>query len=184
VKLEELLARLHQAAGGPGFFAVIGAVARNAWAPPRATTDIDVTVAGQESTLRAIGGLLTSLGYARVREHKTDPADALPDILIFRSRSDLPRQVDVLVAKTPFESEVLARAVPIEIGGAQLPVASPEDLIVYKLLADRPRDREDIRAVLRTQERAGRRVDWDYVGRWAAFWQITDRLERLRGESR
>jgi predicted nucleotidyltransferase len=180
VKLEELLARVCQAAGGHGCFAVIGAVARNAWAPPRATTDVDITVAGRESHLQAITGALTSLGYTRVREHKTDPADALPDTLIFRSHSGRPRQVDVLVAKTAFEDEVLARAEPIDIGGVKLPVASPEDLVVYKLLADRPRDRDDIRVVLRTQHRAGRRFDWEYVARWAGFWQVTDRLERLR----
>lgn len=61
-----------------------------------------------------------------------------------------------------------------------MPVASPEDLVVYKLLADRPRDREDIRAILRTQQRTARRFDWEHVERWVAFWQIAERLERLR----
>jgi hypothetical protein len=41
VKLGELLAHLRDAAGGHGSFAVIGALARNAWAPPRATTDVE-----------------------------------------------------------------------------------------------------------------------------------------------
>jgi predicted nucleotidyltransferase len=90
--------------------------------------------------------------------------------------------VDLLIAKTPFEEQVLRRAVRIEIGPRAVPIASPEDLIVYKLLADRPRDREDIRAVLRTQARAGRSLDWRHVGQWAAFWRITDRLQRLRSQ--
>lgn len=178
--LETLLATLCAAAGGRGHFAVIGAVARNAWAPPRATTDIDVTVSGREDALLAIGNALEALGYVRVREHRTDPADPLPDIRTYRSPSGPPRQIDILVAKTPFEREVLARVEPIDLGGTELPVASPEDLVVYKLLADRPRDREDIRSILTTQERAGRPIDWAYIEHWSAFWRITDRLERLR----
>lgn len=55
-----------------------------------------------------------------------------------------------------------------------------EDLIVDKLIADRPRDREDIRAVLSTQEREGRAIDWSYLERWTKFWEIEARLARLR----
>jgi cyclophilin family peptidyl-prolyl cis-trans isomerase len=102
VTLGTLLARLSTAAGGPGTIAVIGAVARNAWAPPRATTDLDVTVIADERTLAAVGAGLESLGYVRAREHRTDPDDSLSDILVFRSSACVPRQVDVLVAKTAF----------------------------------------------------------------------------------
>jgi hypothetical protein len=116
VSIVDVLAAVVTAIGRSGSFAVIGAVARNAWAPPRATTDL----------------------------------------------------------------EVLRRAVDVDVGGLHVPIASPEDIVVYKLLADRPRDREDIRAVLRTQARAGRPFDWDHVERWAAFWRIADRLRALR----
>jgi len=181
VTLEELLATVVCAAPSRSY-AIIGAVARNAWAPPRATTDIDITVAADADTLRAISEALGSVGYREARAHRTDPIDSLPDILIFRSAAGRPRQLDVLVAKTPFEHSVLERAVLIAVGRVEVPVASPEDLVVYKLLADRPRDREDVRAILRTQERAARPFDWSYVERWAAFWQIADRLARLRSD--
>ncbi|GIW41435.1 MAG: hypothetical protein KatS3mg076_2012 [Candidatus Binatia bacterium] len=49
-------------------WAVIGAVARNAWAPPRATTDLDVAVAAEPAVVRAVGTALRTLGYALVRE--------------------------------------------------------------------------------------------------------------------
>jgi hypothetical protein len=75
-------------------------------------------------------------------QHRADPADAFPDIEIFRSEQAEPRQVDLLIAKTPFEEDVLRRAPFIEVGTLQAPVASAEDLIVYKLLADRPRGRD------------------------------------------
>ena len=130
-------------------FSVIGAVARNAWAPPRATTDLDVTITARPATLTAVGDCLGALGYRTVRRQQVDPSDELPDIVIFRAEDADPRQVDLLLAKTPFEEEVLRRSVAVDIASHRVRVASPEDLVVYKLLADRPRDREDIRAVLR-----------------------------------
>ena len=75
---------------------------------------------------------------------------------------------------------MIARAERVAIGPCDIPVVSPEDLVVYRLLADRPRDREDVRAVLRTQARTARAFDWGHVERWAGFWQIGDRLDRLR----
>lgn len=180
MSLSDVLTAVEQAVGGGRAVAVIGAVARNAWAPPRATTDLDLTISAQPETLAAIETALRALGYTAVRRQQAEPTDPLPDILIFRGEEADPRQVDLLVAKTAFEEQVIARAECVAIGPCDVPVSSPEDLVVYKLLADRPRDREDIRAVLRTQARTGRPFDWRHVERWAAFWQISDRLERLR----
>jgi predicted nucleotidyltransferase len=177
-----VLNALQGAVGQHGRWAIIGAVARNAWAPPRATTDLDLAVVAEHATLVAIGGTLESLGYSRVREQRAEPGDSLPDIVIFRAEATELRQVDVLVAKTAFEEDVLRRAETVTVEELRLPVASPEGLVVYKLLADRPRDREDIRAILRTQIRTARSFDWSYVERWSEFWQIRDRLDRLRAE--
>ena len=70
----------------------------------------------------------------------------------------------------------MLRRAAVEIAGVTIPVATPEDLIVYKLIADRPRDRDDVLAILRTQARAGRALDWAYVERWTRFWNVSDRL--------
>ncbi len=179
--LTDVLSALVDSAGAHGSLALIGAVARNAWAPPRATTDIDVAIAASSEVIESVQHALLALGYERVRSHRADPEDTLADLVVLRAPAGSLRQVDLLVAKTAFESEVLRRAVPIEIGGVRVPVATPEDLIVYKLIADRARDREDIVAILRTQGRAGREIDWGHVERWARFWNVVDRLAALRG---
>jgi hypothetical protein len=177
-----VLEALQGVLGRSGQWAIIGAVARNAWAPPRATTDLDLTVVADDEILASVSRVLESLGYARVREQRAESGDTLPDIVIFRTEEAELRQVDVLVAKTAFEADVLRRAETISVEEQVLPVATPESLVVYKLLADRPRDREDIRAILRTQGRTARPFDWMYVERWSEFWKIRDRLERLRVE--
>jgi predicted nucleotidyltransferase len=178
--LTDVLSALADVVGGQNLLALIGAVARNAWAPPRATTDLDLAVASSSKVLAAIQRSLEGLGYQPVRSHRTDPTDALADLIVLRAPKGSLRQVDLLVAKTAFEVEVLRRAVPIEIGGVTLPVATPEDLIVYKLVADRPRDREDIAAILRTQMRTARAIDWVHIERWAEFWNVSERLAELR----
>lgn len=167
-----------------GVLAIVGAVARNAWAPPRATTDLDLAVSATGEVLEAIRDALTSAGFRPVRRQQADAEDPFPDLLVFRSQESSPKQVDLLVAKTAFEAEVLRRAVRIEVCDVEIPVATPEDVVVYKLIADRHRDREDILAVLRTQARAGRRVDWHYIGRWAKYWHVDDRLEAVRAQLR
>jgi predicted nucleotidyltransferase len=179
VKLLEIVAGVREALPAPRTFAIIGAVARNAWAPPRATTDLDLSVVADSSALAAVEAALSELGYRCIRRQQADPDDELPDLLIFRGDPDL-RQVDVLVAKTDFEQSALARSVSVELAGEEMVVASAEDLIVYKLLADRPRDRDDVRAIVRTATRAARDLDWAYVEHWTAYWGIEDRLERLR----
>ncbi len=178
--LADVLSALIDSADPEGSVALIGAVARNAWAPPRATTDLDVAIAASSDVIESVQRALTALGYERVRSHRADPEDALADLVVLRAAKGSLRQVDLLVAKTAFESEVLRRAVRVEIAGISAPVATPEDLIVYKLVADRARDRDDISAILRTQRRAGREIDWAHVEQWAGFWSVLDRLAELR----
>jgi len=177
----EALRALESAAGAERRFAVIGAVARNAWAPPRATVDLDLCVAAVPGFLESAKAALLALGFSPARIQQADPADAAPDMLIFRSAAEAGlRQVDFLVAKTVFEGEVLRRAVLVEVAGRLVPVATPEDVVIYKLIANRPRDRDDAEAVARTEARAGRNLDWNYVARWVEEWGVRERFEALR----
>jgi predicted nucleotidyltransferase len=177
---EALLSALLSSSNGG--FALIGAWARNAWAPPRATTDLDLVVRADLDTLRMLTEALERRRYHAVRSQRVDSADDLPDIEIFRTADEDLRQVDLLLAKTDFEAQALARAVLVDISGLKVPVVTPEDLVVYKLLAHRTRDRDDVRAVIRTQMRTTRPFDWNHVERWSAFWGIEERARELRTE--
>ncbi len=81
MSLLDVLTAIDEGAGKPRAFAVIGAVARNAWAPPRATADLDLAVSAHREVLERIARRLESLGYRRVREQRADATDSLPDIL-------------------------------------------------------------------------------------------------------
>jgi predicted nucleotidyltransferase len=70
---------------------------------------------------------------------------------------------DVFLAETDFQQEVLARRIKAEVEGRRLDVVTPEDLILFKLVASRPRDLIDVQDVLFMQGQ----LDEAYLRRWA-----------------
>jgi len=82
--------------------------------------------------------------------------------------------VDIILAGPGLEELFLGRRQEHQREGTRIPVASPEDLVVMKLLAGRPRDIEDVRAVLRAMRS---RLDFTHVR------EILALLEEALGQS-
>jgi hypothetical protein len=89
------------------------------------------------------------------------------------TRGDEEPPLDVQVAKTRFQVQLLDRAVGREDG--EVPVATAEDIIVLKLIAWRDKDEVDLQALSKVTT-----LDWEYVERWAREWEMLDRLDFLR----
>jgi hypothetical protein len=151
-------------------YAVIGAHAVNCWLEPRLTADIDITVAADRGQLDALRALLVGEGFRVAREHGAEEPSG-PDFIRFVS-ADSEVVIELQAAKTAFQREVIRRAVTSPDG---LRVATVEDLLVLKLIADRPKDQADLDGLL-----AVGALDWAYVERWATTWGVLDRLDRRR----
>ncbi len=120
---------------------------------PRDTTDVDFLV-------RQLGDIAETMrgdGYD-VRT-MAQPGEE-PYVVFIRGRGVA---VDVLLAATDYQLEAHARAVD--------GVLTVEDVIVHKLIAWRPRDRDDIDSVLAV----GHDLDEAYIERWATTWEVADR---------
>jgi hypothetical protein len=154
--------------------ALIGGHAVNAWLEPRFTADVDITVQAGSEEAQRLTEVLVAAGYRVARRHG-DALPSGPDFVRFVSENEMVT-LEVQTAKTEFQREVLRRAASRE---ERPRVATPEDLIVMKLIADRPKDRIDLLGLI---ELAG--LDWGYVERWTEEWQVRDRLEALRAENR
>ena len=63
-------------------------------------------------------------------------------------RPDSSIRIDFILSESGYELEALSRARVVKTGGAGVRFAAPEDLIVHKIIAGRPRDLDDVRAVL------------------------------------
>jgi hypothetical protein len=151
-------------------YAVIGAHAVNAWVEPRMTADIDVTAHADAEAMDRLERVLIAAGWSVARKHGAAQPSG-PDFVRFVS-GDAVMTLEVQTAKTDFQHEVIRRAVVAEDG---VRVASAEDLIVLKLIADRPKDQADLLALVALPE-----VEWSYVERWADAWSVRDVLRRLR----
>jgi hypothetical protein len=55
---------------------------------------------------------------------------------------------DISLAGLPFEYEALAARENHEVEGLSLPLPQPEDLVIYKAVAHRPKDMEDMAQLL------------------------------------
>ena len=160
-------------------FAVIGGCARNAYAPPRATRDVDISIAADARGWNRLRKALGRAGFTLRTAVSAEQSQEIPDVALFRDSTG--GRIDVLVAKTAFERQALARRVlRLKVARYVLPVVTAEDLIVFKLIAGRPRDFADAEEVARTLQEAGRRLDWRYVRAWCKRWDILDRLGELR----
>ena len=151
-------------------YAVIGAHAVNCWLEPRLTADIDLTVAADRAQLDSLRARLSSEGFRVAREHGAD-APSGPDFVRFVS-ADGETVIEVQAAKTDYQREVIRRAVGTAEG---LRVATVEDLIVLKLIADRTKDRVDLEGLIGLGS-----LDWTYVEKWASTWGVLDRLHSKR----
>ncbi len=109
-----------------------------------------------------------------------DAEDPLPDIAVFWAGANSGTRLDVFIAKLDFEREVVATAITARIFGVEVPIAKPEAMLVYKLLASRPKDLIDVQAILEGRALAGQAIDWELTRRWASVWGIEQKVDELR----
>jgi type III secretion system FlhB-like substrate exporter len=159
---------------------VIGGYAVIARGVKRMTTDVDVVVRGDAVKVDDLVDLL--------RSHHIEPR--IPDaiafaranlVLLLRDR-DTGVHVDLSFAWSGFEHEALDHRGLQEIGDVEVPIARPEDLVVYKVMAGRPHDMVDAETLLllypEVDERRIRRLTKDFAEHAEAP-EMVDRLEAL-----
>jgi len=156
--------------------AFIGALPVLAWGRVRATTDIDLVVTARNSWERFAAALARHGITQRKHIGPAEVTDALPDVAVFFSSGDVPVRVDVFIAKTDFERVVIDNARAEEVFGVTVRLARPEASIIYKLLAQRRRDLDDVDAIFEARQMAGERLDWAFLEMWANAWGIPERL--------
>ncbi len=137
---------------------VFGAQAAIVYGSPRMTMDVDVTVAVPAEGVRPLVEALLGAGFVS----RTDDLEAFfarsRVVPLVHQRTRMP--LDLVVARDSLEMAFLDRAKTVDIGGLKVPMITPEDLVIAKLFANRPRDLEDVRAVLGT---LGSSMDLRYV---------------------
>jgi Nucleotidyl transferase AbiEii toxin, Type IV TA system len=121
-------------------FALVGGLAVSAWSPPRATMDVDLLVLVESNNLNYLVKALSDAGMiAELRRGGVD--DPVPCLI----RADF---LDIIVATKKYEAEAIEQSIIVNFAGKDIPVASPEFLIILKLKAGGPRDLLDVQELL------------------------------------
>ncbi len=160
---------------------MIGFAVRH-WALPRPTYDVDFAVAVHDEELLRLLRAFDEAGFSVARPFLTGFADTLAGlrkvaVACFDSGSVW--DVDIFLATTPLVRSAFDRRVPTEVEGRRLSAVSVEDLLLFKLLADRTKDRADIEDLLLV---CGA-LDLAYLRKWSAHLGISERLDRVLRES-
>ncbi len=149
-------------------YALIGGHAVNVVLEPRFTADIDVTISADAEALARVCTELLAAGF-RVERMHGDAQLSGPDFVRFVD--DDGTVLEVQTAKTALQRSVIERA----IDHAGVRVASPEDLIVFKAIANRPKDQIDLLGLVRLPN-----LDWAYVDAQARDWGVEGVITGVR----
>ena len=137
--LQRLLERL----GGRGV--ILGGLATGFHGKPRFTVDVDALVLASISAIPQVLLLAKEEGI----EPRIDNADAFARkhrVLLLRHTSSRVN-IDISLGILPFEEETVERSIIHNIGTLSIRLPTPEDLIIMKAIAHRPKDLEDIRTI-------------------------------------
>lgn len=124
---------------------LFGAQAALLYGATRVTADVDVTVRLGACTLQELTASLSRNGF-ELRKTAPGFVETTRVLPLLHVSSQIP--ADVVLAGPGLEDAFMERSLERKVGGVTLFVATPEDLIVMKVLAGREKDLADVREVL------------------------------------
>lgn len=126
--------------------AVIGGIAVIAWGYARLTADIDCAIAAPLEDLTQVFDAFLAAGFeAREGDALAFAQESL--VLLLRHEAT-GVEIDVSLAQLGFELAALRAAVAQQYGRVTIRIPRVTDLIIYKLVASRPKDIQDVQALL------------------------------------
>jgi len=137
-----------------------------------------ITLAASCDRLRGLFTAVEELGYSIPTAYEGGWVDQVGGKPLLKIRLYLEGKgidADVFLAETAFQQEVIARRVTCTVEGRPVSLVTAEDLILFTLIASRPRDLIDVQDVLFTQGD----LDEAYMRRWAAELGVAEKLEDL-----
>lgn len=162
-------------------YAVMGGIAVRVYGIPRATYDVDFTVAVDRPRLPELYRAIRELGYTVPEQYEQGWVDRVAGMPVVKARLYLEGRgvdVDLFLAESRFQKELLARRRREQIDELAVWFVSPEDLILLKLISHRPRDLADIGDILFTQGQ----LDETHMRKWAEQLEVIEPLQRVLAE--
>lgn len=141
-------------------YMVIGGQAVLIYGEPRLTRDIDITLGVGPERLNDLLALAQGLAWRVLVEEPREFVQRTMVLPLDDPQSGI--RIDFIFSFSPYERAAMDRVRRVSIGKAMVRFAAPEDVIVHKITASRPRDLEDVRTILLKN----RDLDLAYVRNW------------------
>jgi hypothetical protein len=165
-------------------YALIGGLAISVRAMPRATVDVDLVIAADVERALSLVESLPNSDFAPLFDGVEEVVQSAFILPLRHRRTNV--KVDVAIGLSGFELAAINRAEPMDLAGLTVSVATAEDLLIMKVLSDRPQDDQDARGLVIAR---GSKLDWDYcmavaTGLGESIGQsLAGRIETLRKDA-
>ncbi len=141
-------------------YMVIGGQAVLVYGEPRFTKDIDITLGAGIERLEDVLKIVESIHWKVLT---LTPADFVQKTMVLPCQDPASGvRLDLVFSFSPYERQAMDRVRRINFLGREVRFASPEDLIIHKVVAGRPRDLEDVRVV----QLKNPGIDRAYIEKW------------------
>lgn len=163
-------------------YAIMGGLAVRIHGIPRPTYDVDVQLSMPKvETERSWEDFLIASelrGYEIPEIYRSGWRDQVGGMPLVKLKAWVEEgssiDVDLFLNQTPFQNSVFSRRLQFPLDQRPVWCVTAEDLILFKLLANRPRDWADVADILFVQGE----LDRGYMQRWAEVLSISDRLDK------
>lgn len=144
---EEIISRIASALKARHIpYMIIGGQAVLLYGEPRFTRDIDITLGVDIDYLEEILSIVNKLLLKPLPKDIRTFVGQTMVLPVLDETSGI--RIDFIFSFTPYEAKAIKKARKILLMGNEVCFASPEDVIIHKIFAGRPRDLEDVRTIL------------------------------------
>ena len=141
-------------------YTVIGGLSVSIVSQPRPTIDVDLVVWLDPERWPTFLEFAKKYGIQPRTEDALEFARQRRVLLLEHRESGI--GIDVSFGALPFEDEMIKRSRIVSLGNVTFRVATPEDLIIMKMIAHREKDLRDIENIVRVCPR----LDFDRIRYW------------------
>jgi hypothetical protein len=145
---------------------VIGGQALLRYGEARLTKDIDITLGLFPNQAAVVLQVIDKLGFKILVDDVDNFLSKTFVLPVLDPQSSI--RVDLIFALSEYEAGALLRCQPVDLNGVEVSFISPEDLIIHKVIAARPRDLEDVKNVLLKMKTLDLQMIRDWLQRYDA----------------
>ena len=158
-------------------FTIIGGLSVSILSQPRPTIDVDLVVWLEPEAWEHFVESAASFGIVPRRAGALQFAKERRVLLLEHQATGI--GIDISFGALPFESEMIQRSKTVELGGIPLRVATPEDVIIMKMIAHRAKDLRDIDNIMSVQHDLDFERIRDWVRQFAEVLETPELNEEL-----